>query len=173
MPAREQQTAAPTPEPPLENKSSEMLPIMISEILPVMIADCRLPILSSPHAHAPRRWPVSIKKRGPSPALPVCFFTSRLIAVSKSSLPNPPLIFCKPADKYAGAPGPQLLGTGDVDFQTQPVRIEVRCHPERTGPQTPFSLGVVKRRICGCFSAGCARCLALALVLRRFEGARF
>ena len=26
------------------------------------------------------------------------------------------------------------------------------CHPERTGPQTLFSLGVVSRRICGCFS---------------------
>jgi hypothetical protein len=25
------------------------------------------------------------------------------------------------------------------------------CHPERTGPQTYFSLGVVSRRICGCF----------------------
>ena len=29
----------------------------------------------------------------------------------------------------------------------------ILCHPERTGPQTYFSLGVVSRRICGCFSA--------------------
>ena len=27
-----------------------------------------------------------------------------------------------------------------------------RCHPERKGPQAFFSLGVVSRRICGCFS---------------------
>ena len=27
---------------------------------------------------------------------------------------------------------------------------ELSCHPERTGPQTSFSLGVVSRRICGC-----------------------
>src|ERR1700733_3089809 len=29
------------------------------------------------------------------------------------------------------------------------------CHPERTGPQTSFSLGVVSRRICGCFFLNC------------------
>ena len=26
------------------------------------------------------------------------------------------------------------------------------CRPERTGPQMFFNLGVVSRRICGCFS---------------------
>ncbi len=36
------------------------------------------------------------------------------------------------------------------------------CHPEQTGPQTFFSLGVVSRRICGCFSA--PRTLVLLLV---------
>ena len=33
---------------------------------------------------------------------------------------------------------------------TVPTR---RCHPERTGPRTQFSSGVVSRRICGCRSA--------------------
>ena len=130
MPAREQQTAAPTPEPPLENKSSEMLPIMISEILPVMIADCRLPILSSPHAHAPRRWPVSIKKRGPSPALPVCFFTSLCFAVSKSSLPKTTLIFCKPALAVANIGPEDRISSWSRQAIANGVSSQVRFGPD-------------------------------------------
>ena len=44
-----------------------------------------------------------------------------------------------------------------------------RCHPERTGPQAIFSLGVVSRRICSCLSNNCAgitlRAFALSICL--------
>jgi len=37
---------------------------------------------------------------------------------------------------------------------TRAMRVtkEMNCHPERKGPQAHFSLGVVSRRICICFS---------------------
>jgi hypothetical protein len=44
---------------------------------------------------------------------------------------------------------------------------ERSCHPERTGPQTFFSLGVVSRRICSCFSSAIPVYRALPRVLAR------
>src|SRR5580658_1662150 len=35
------------------------------------------------------------------------------------------------------------------------IYLRYICHPERKGPQTPFSLGVVSRRICCCSFALC------------------
>src|SRR5271166_310605 len=49
---------------------------------------------------------------------------------------------------------------------------KLRCHPERTGPQTFFSLGVVSRRICGCTSANFRLNTLGAFFLRTASDAR-
>jgi hypothetical protein len=48
----------------------------------------------------------------------------------------------------------QLPGARPIQPPVPEIPNKSRCcHPERTGPQTLFSLGVVSRRICGCSSA--------------------
>ena len=62
-------------------------------------------------------------------------------------------IASSPHHRIAGAPGldsetGDRVGSYRWGAPSLKLAPQTRCHPERTGPQTSFSLGVVSRRIC-------------------------
>ncbi len=142
---------------PLISTSTSSLPVAFAASVNPSSGFGKSMLVRSPHLNPSGKSGLQFSSLSNSAVIPTAATTmsaTRTLA-SASAIDSPPSCFHSSC-------APEVARRGYSSYFTwlliRPGSLAASqdCHPERTGPQTLFSLGVVSRRICGRFPISCS-----------------